>query len=418
MNNMKLKTKLFFVLINLMIIFSGIFYFSYSFFDIESNFSFFVVLNYLFIFIAIIFIMNWFEKEVVSPTKKLIESGSRTIKGNLNEHIIWKKNDEIGELYKIFDTLKNDKKVLTNKLNKNAEQTINASDELVLSIVENKDINKEMLKNTELVSQGAIAQIEGIEQVQYSIEEMILGIERINDTNIIVTENSFQTTKEAKKGKSSLEKIAIQMNNINKNSKESLYTIKMLGEKTKQIRSIVDVIGNISSRTNLLALNATIEAARVEEHGEGFVVVAEEIKDLADKTTESTLKIGKIAWEILEETERAVERIEKAERGVQSGMEIVLETSKTFEKIVNSAEEVSSQLNEVSAASEQLSLNTKQIVDNINNTIVIAEDFHKNTKNVNMFLEQQTDSVKKLSTSVEVLNSMSKQLKDYTKRNN
>lgn len=203
------------------------------------------------------------------------------------------------------------------------------------------------------------------------------------------------------------------MNQIQQNAEESMSTIRTLGEQIKEIQKIVDVIRSISSRTNLLALNATIEAERAGENGEGFIVVAEEIKDLAIKSTSSTVKIEKIARKIMDKKDRAIEQIEKNGKEVRSGIAVVNEASQAFNKILFSTGDIGNQLNEVSSSSEQLSSSTHNIVESIEKNAVVSKEFSKSLSNVETFVEQQENSIERLIISIEELNVMTKEIENF-----
>uniref|UniRef100_UPI001F11DF11 methyl-accepting chemotaxis protein n=1 Tax=Pseudomonas viridiflava TaxID=33069 RepID=UPI001F11DF11 len=101
----------------------------------------------------------------------------------------------------------------------------------------------------------------------------------------------------------------------------SAQLVVQLGNRSEHITKIVNTIKNIADQTNLLALNAAIEAARAGEQGRGFAVVADEVRQLASRTSQSTTEIAKMIAVILQETRTAVDSINlskgAAERGVQ-----------------------------------------------------------------------------------------------------
>ena len=96
-----------------------------------------------------------------------------------------------------------------------------------------------------------------------------------------------------------------QMNAIADTVISSSNVVAKLGERSKEIGNIVEVISNISGQTNLLALNAAIEAARAGEHGRGFAVVAEEVRKLAEESQHASQKIEELIRAIQQETAQA-----------------------------------------------------------------------------------------------------------------
>lgn len=326
--------------------------------------------------------------------------------GNANEVFESDREDEIGDIYKGVSAMTKNHKIMLGKVRDSSLKVEQYSKEIRLLIIENEDILVELSKNIILVNDSNANQISGIEDVEFSIEEMATGIERINTTVSDVAKNANNSVSEARKGNTALENVVKKMNSIQQNAEDSMTTIQVLGHKIKEVQKIVDIIRSISSRTNLLALNATIEAERAGENGEGFIVVAEEIKDLAIKSTESTVKIEKITRTIVEKQEKAIEQIEKNNRTILEGISVLNGANQAFNQILLSTGDIGNHLNEVSSSSEQLSTNTKEIVDSVERTSKIAKDYYKNTANIESIIEQQEKSVKKLNEMIEGLNEL------------
>lgn len=413
MKRVDLKNKVVFASFFMTLTFISAYGLLYHLLKLEKNIDLAIGIGFGLLLIMNIFFIQFIDDLIIKEIRKIMKKVEKVANGNLKEKFTTNRQDEIGGIYRAMDKIIRGEVYLIEEVGKSSIKFNEATKNLRLLIIENKEIIGSLSNNIDIVQVGTDNQINGIEQVEYSIDEMVVGINRINDTVTIVASNANKSVAEAKKGNTALEKVVMQMNQIQQNAEESMMTIRELGDQIKEIQKIVDVIRSISSRTNLLALNATIEAERAAENGEGFVVVAEEIKNLAVQSTSSTVKIEKIARNIMDKKDRAIEQIDKNGKEVRSGIIVLNEASQAFNKILYSTGDIGSQLNEVSSSSEQLSNSTHNIVENIDKTSEASKEFSKSLENVETFVEQQENSIDKLILSIEDLNAMTKEIESF-----
>lgn len=203
-------------------------------------------------------------------------------------------------------------------------------------------------------------------------DEVATAVEQMSRT---VTENAMaagKTAIEAEKngrvardGGKVVEQTVAKMRDIALVVKNSAENIMKLGESSKQIGEIISVIDDIADQTNLLALNAAIEAARAGEQGRGFAVVADEVRKLAERTTEATKQIAKMIKGIQEETQQAVTAMNRGNEEVKSGIELADRAGTSLQEIVVSSTDVQDMVNQIAAASEEQSSTSEEISKNM-----------------------------------------------------
>ncbi len=254
------------------------------------------------------------------------------------------------------------------------------------SIMEMVDSNKKISKSSQELL-GQVKEVSsGIDDVVNSIKEMekrFVGlssssletsgaVQRIDATIKEIEEKARlsvaladQGRKDAEMGAASSAKTIEGMNHIKDIVNESSKVIERLGQKSGEIGEIINVIGNVTDRTNLLALNASIIAAQAGEHGRGFAVVAEEIKKLAEQTGTSTVEISGLIKSIQSMVADAVQANELGTWSVEEGVRLSRESGEALRKILESTKKASEMSRLIAEATVNQSYEARSVLDSI-----------------------------------------------------
>ena len=223
----------------------------------------------------------------------------------------------------------------------------------------------EISSSTEEMATGGAEQTQQASEMVEFVEEMTRNIISNTESANSMAENAEEQGVKAKEGGKVVSESINGMMKIAEVVEKSAITINGLGESSKKIGEITQVIDDIADQTNLLALNAAIEAARAGEHGRGFAVVADEVSRLADRTTKATKEITVMINQIQNETTEAVIAIEEGSEEVSRGKELVTRAGSVLETIIDGAEVVTGLSAQVAKSSEDQSSSAEQISANI-----------------------------------------------------
>lgn len=318
----------------------------------------------------------WFRKQVVNPLS-MMEQAIEAIKaGNFEKRIRLKTGDEFEKIAETFNqmmdrlstliqTEEEKKEIQANiikflqimtsasegDLSKRAEVTPDVfgsmADAFNLMADGLSELVKEVKNSADDIGQKSAVVNEIIQKLQKGVEiekqEMEKVISLIEEASNIATQTSEKTKIATDVSKEALDAITKGNEIVTEtiNSMQLIRTavqginrrMKLLGEKLMEISTISTLISDIANRTNLLALNASIEAARAGESGRGFVVIAEEIRTLSEKTAKSSHSIADIIAGIQEEATAVTRNLEEETNYVEIGTNMVSKTTDIFETI-------------------------------------------------------------------------------------
>lgn len=226
------------------------------------------------------------------------------------------------------------------ELNQTASLLSGKVDEVSTSIEQMIRSVTGMARNVEGLSDAAI-------ETQSSVDEMAGSMREVDANATETARLSAQVVSVAEGGREKVQETIAGMEAIRDATDTVEQVIRGLGGRAKEIGAIVDVIDDVADETNLLALNAAIIAAQAGEHGRAFSVVAEEIKELADRVMSSTKEIGSLIRSVQDESRAAIEAIERGSASVWTGVERSAEAGESLEAITRSARESGQRIAEI-----------------------------------------------------------------------
>ncbi len=261
------------------------------------------------------------------------------------------RSDEIGDMLRSLDRFLD-----------TIRQTIHQLVEISISIAH---ATSEISASTDLMAAGAAEQSAQATDVSASVEQMSKTILE-NSRNASLTAESARAAKDgAAHGGAVVEETVSGMRRIAEVVKQSAEGVKTLGRSSDQIGEIVLVIEDIADQTNLLALNAAIEAARAGEQGRGFAVVADEVRRLAERTTQATKEIAEMIRRIQNDTADAVRSMEMGTKEVDQGIKLADAAGNSLKEIVEVSQTVTEMIIHIASASEQQASTSEAIAKNV-----------------------------------------------------
>jgi methyl-accepting chemotaxis protein len=236
----------------------------------------------------------------------------------------------------------------------NVETLAQSMEEVSSSIVE-------MATSIKEVGNSVVSLMEVSTATASSVLEMDSSIKQVEKNAMGTAAISEEVRKDAEMGKAAVEATIMGIHEIKRSSGITYEVINTLSERAGDIGTILSVIDEVAEQTNLLALNAAIIAAQAGEHGKGFAVVADEIKELAERTSSSTREIAQVIKGVQDETRRAVEAINQAEKSIADGELLSHKSGDALAKIVTGVKQATMQVDEIARATVEQAKGSQMI---------------------------------------------------------
>lgn len=378
-----------------------------------------IITSYLIIaFIVVLAVLGYLflRARIIKPVKLVSSEVCKVADGDLTiDDIKINVNDEIGDLASAFNIMKANLKKLVEQVKTDSEKLAVSSKQLFQNTGETEKSIQELVLSINNIAAGASNSAQVGAETSKGVEEAAIGIQRIAESASLVSEHSSDSSQEALLGNEAIQKAITQMRSITESVNNSTVIVQNLGERTKEIGTIIGAITGISEQTNLLALNAAIEAARAGEHGKGFAVVADEVRKLAEQSKESANQIVEVLKEIQDETEEGIGSMVRVTHEVASGETVINQAGESFKKIVESVQSVAEQIQEVSAASEEISASSEEVTAAVEEMSNLAKQVSDATAAMREDTEQQLASMQEVSSAAGILSKLAQDLRENVK---
>ncbi|MEM8737787.1 MAG: methyl-accepting chemotaxis protein [Planctomycetota bacterium] len=285
---------------------------------------------------------------------------------NLTLTVDHSSKDEIGQLAQSFNEFVTTLRHIIGQVHQSSEEVAAAATEVAAC--------------SEQLSTGMHTQSGQMNSISAAVEEMSASVVEVARQASDASTDADQAGGAAREGQDVVQQTVAGMQTISDAVTNSARAVTELGKRGEQIGEIIAVINDIADQTNLLALNAAIEAARAGEHGRGFAVVADEVRKLADRTTQATDEISASITAIQQETGQAVARMDTGTQQVSAGVESATQAGRSLQQIVDTSNGLAHKVQSIAAAAEEQSAAAQEVAMGLESINSVASESLEGTR--------------------------------------
>ncbi|MFZ5354148.1 MAG: methyl-accepting chemotaxis protein [Bacillota bacterium] len=304
---------------------------------------------------------------------------------------------------------------LISKSTEVSDVLINSVESLSTMTEETTRLNEKITDKTNDVTAGSEDAIRYIAQATRTVSDISANLSNTAQDSKLISGMALKLNEMTENSGVIIHEAVQEMKIIEKTTIESKDTINKLGERSNEIGKIVEVIKQISAQTNLLALNAAIEAARSGEYGKGFAVVADEVRKLAEQSEAATKEISELINQVLADTGKAVEEMDRNAALVDKGMLVINKAGESFEKVTETNHLVNEKLQTITKAAQEAAEYGVKLVELVENVENINTRNLDELKSIAAASQTQLSSMQEVAASVDNIEKISVELTEVIK---
>lgn len=350
-------------------------------------------------------------KAITTPLEEMINNCVKLKDGDFRlDKIDTDRGDEFGDVLRALVAMRESLNKFMRRIAESSEQIAASSEELTANSSQTAKVAMQVAESVSEAANIVSEQQKAVDSGNEKVSLIATSVDEMRDHAELVARNSVSAADEAAAGRSAIDSSVNQIKNVETTVTNTAVIVDKLGERSKEIGTIVDTISGIAGQTNLLALNAAIEAARAGEHGRGFAVVAEEVRKLAEQSQTAAQQIADLIGTIQHDTTSAVASMQEGRTAVVEGAQSVEGLRSVFDRINNNIDEVSAKVETMSRAVAGVATHAEGIAQKMDNIDGGAKKVADQMQTVSASTEEQSASAEEIASASDALAQLAQEL--------
>lgn len=357
------------------------------------------------------------SRSMGNPLRRLQRLMNEGAKGNLNVRTNFRNRDEIGQVGESFNDMMEQISQLVSQTNDSAAEVLNTAQELTVASKDTAHAAREISEATEQIANGASTLAMEAERGNELVIDLSKQLAQVVEANRMMGEVAADVHRVSEQGTGYMGQLTEKTQSTEEMTRRMVEKVDQLKESTASIRNLLVMLTQITQQTNILALNASIEASRSGAAGRGFMVIAGEIRKLADESRKSIDVVADMIEDIQTGIDETVTVMQEAYPLFQEQIDAVMDADKIFNDVRDRMIGLVQQADEVTEAIEQLEKVQQVLSDTMASVSAVSEESSAISEEVASSSASQlhtSESLVRLANNLEQLSqALSESLKKF-----
>ncbi|MBN1049898.1 methyl-accepting chemotaxis protein [Clostridium botulinum] len=368
-------------------------------------------------FLIIIIIAYILTKNIMNPLDKIKEFAQRLSNYDFSSKINLTRKDEFGQTGLALNAAQENVNTLIKVIMENSQDISASSEELSATV-------QELSSKAIIIDQAVNNIVSGIQESSATTEEISASTEEVNENiNVLASKamegsnNANQSKERASEVKNNSQRAIKEAQKVTEEKQMNMERVIEDGKVVDSIKVMADTIGSIAEQTNLLALNAAIEAARAGEQGKGFAVVAEEVRKLAEGSSQAVINIKDTIAKVQEAFKSSIDTGSDILNFINTKVyEQFNNYRETGKKYYNDSDFVSKMSEEIAAMSEEITATVGQVNEAVQNMALSSQKSSEEAETIKISMDETTIAIEQVAVTAQSQAELAQKLNDVIQK--
>jgi methyl-accepting chemotaxis protein len=351
-----------------------------------------------------------FSKSILERLNNLSNAAREVSNGDLSKEIEIKSLDEIRDLEEIFSTMVNQLRLLLFDM-KSVSIKIHETNSILIRLAKKLlESSNDIDSTAKSIATSSAEQTQIVHKITQKLERGIKVMDEIVKQSSNTISKVDEAIQKTQRGETNARETLNHLELVLKQMGDYAQAVSRLPDKVEKIKVITNVMETIAQKTDLLSLNASIEATRAGESGKGFAIVAEEIRNMAENSKQSSRTITKLVENILEDNRTLKEYLSNNQTDINEGRKIIKGIVETFSETLLGVKEIFTEIKVMGEVTARQAEEMRSFTENFKELSGFAHRNYEATQKTTVASKNQKSEVIKINNAIKLLDKLSEKM--------